>query len=61
MMNEFKNAVRKAVDKSKPTQCGCPKCKGTIFLRFNDLTNGIQAMCEGCGRYWIEGLEESDK
>lgn len=51
MMNEFKNAVRKVVDKSKPTQCSCPKCKGTIFLRFNDLTNGIQAMCEGCGRY----------
>lgn len=58
-MEKFKQAVRAALNKEKPTQCVCPLCNSTIYLRYNDFTDGIQAMCEGCGRYWIEGVEES--
>lgn len=58
-MDEFKKAVMKYADKNKPTMCECPKCLGIIFIKYNDFTNGIQAMCETCGRYWMEGAEES--
>ena len=58
-MDKFKQAARVAVNKIKPTQCECPLCKGTIFLRYNKFTDGIQSMCDSCGRYWIEGSEES--
>lgn len=58
-MEKFKQAVRAALDKEKTAQCVCPLCNSTIYLRYNDFTEGIQAMCEGCGRYWIEGVEES--
>lgn len=58
-MNKFKQAVRAALDKNNPTQCKCPSCQGIVFLRYNDFTGGAQAMCEGCGKYWIEGVEES--
>lgn len=58
-MDKFKHTVRVALNRNKPTQCVCPLCNSTIYLRYNDFTGGIQAMCEGCGRYWIEGVEES--
>lgn len=58
-MEKFKQAVRAALDKEKPSQCVCPFCKAIIFLRYNDIIEGAQAMCEGCGKYWIEGVEES--
>ena len=57
-MNEFKLAVKAAATRDCK-QCKCPLCSDIINLRINSFTGGIQAMCEGCGRYWIEGVEES--
>lgn len=60
-MNKFMETVKKYADKDRPTQCECPLCQGTIFIRYNDFTDGIQAMCDSCGAYWFEGSEDDPK
>lgn len=48
-MDEFIKVVTKAMNKKHETQCECPKCGDVVNVRYNNFTENVQAMCEGCG------------
>lgn len=53
-MDKFIEAVKTAV-RNGCKRCKCPICRYYINLKINGFTGGIQAMCEGCGMFWLEG------
>lgn len=52
-MDEFIKTVTKAMNKEHETQCECPKCGDVVNVRYNNFTENVQAMCEGCGVYYF--------
>ena len=61
-MYDFMAAILEADAHSKsPTQCICPDRGGTVNMRVNSFTGGIQAMCEDCGKYYFEGEHSGEQ